>query len=111
MKFLVLIIVLAISAQPLQAGACDMDMEEGQKTTERLDMSGSDGQDSCDTDDSHSDEGCDAGMNCGMCFVSVSAISSIPRVVPVWSHPVYLETSSGVILPSHSLPPFRPPIA
>ena len=110
MKILVLILVLAISAQPLQAGACDMDMEKSQESTERMDMAGSDGHDCCDTEDSDSDEGCGAGMHCGMCFVSVSAISSIPRVVPIWSHPVYLESSSGLILPSHSAPPFRPPI-
>jgi hypothetical protein len=111
MKLLALILVLAISAQPLQVGACDMDMENSQDSTRQMDSSGPDGHDCCDTEDSDSDEGCGAGMHCGMCFVSVSAIFSIPRVVPVWSHPVYLESSSGLILPSHSAPPFRPPIA
>jgi hypothetical protein len=111
MKLLILILVLAISAQPLQAGACDMDMEKNQESTHHMDMSGPNGHDCCDTEDTDSLDGCEAGMNCGMCFVSVSAISSIPRTVPVWSHLVYLESSSGVILPSHSSPPFRPPIA
>ena len=111
MKFLVLILVLAISAQPLQAGACDMDMEESQETTHHMDMSGSNGHDCCETEETETDEGCDTGMNCCMCFVSVSAISSIPRVVPLWSHPAYHEASTGVMLPSHSSPPFRPPIA
>ena len=111
MKLLILILVLAISAQPLQAGVCDMDMEKNQETTHHMDMSSSNGHDCCDTEDTESDEGCDAGMNCSMCFVSVSAIPSIPRIVPLWSHPVYRESSMGVILPSHSSPPFRPPIA
>jgi len=111
MRLLILILVLAISAQPMQAGACDMSMDDNQEATHHMDMSGSSGHDCCDTEDSNSDKGCDAGMNCGMCFVSVSAMFSIPRVVPVWSHPVYLESSSGVILPSHASPPFRPPIA
>jgi len=33
MKFLILILVLAISIQPLQAGPCDMDMEKSQETS------------------------------------------------------------------------------
>ena len=49
MKFLILILVLAISAQPLQAGVCDMDMEQSQETTHPMDMSGSDGHDCCDS--------------------------------------------------------------
>lgn len=111
MKFLILILVLAISAQPLQAGVCDMDMEESQETAHPMDMSGSSGHDCCDTEETESDEGCGDGMNCCMCFVSVSALSSIPRVIPLWSQPAYREASTGVILPSHSSPPFRPPIA
>lgn len=111
MKLWILILALAISAQPLQAGVCDMEMEENQESIHLMDMSGKQGHDCCDTEDTDSRDGCDAGMNCGMCFVSVSAIFDIPRVEPVWSRSVYRESSMGVILPSHSSPPFRPPIA
>lgn len=111
MRILVLVLVLAISAQPLQAGACDMGVGQSQEIGQDVDMSGSNDHDCCDSEETDSDEGCSAGMHCGMCFVSVSAIHSIPRVVPFWSHPVYRESSTGAILPSHSSPPFRPPIA
>lgn len=111
MKALVLILVLAISAQPLQAAACDMDTGKNQESAHHMDMSGPSGHDCCDTEDTPSRDDCGAGMDCGMCFVSVSAVSVIPRHVPLWSRPVYRESSSGVVLPSHSSPPFRPPIA
>jgi hypothetical protein len=111
MKLLILFLVLAISAQPLQAGFCDMELEKNQQTPHHMDMSDSQGHDCCDTDDSDTREGCDSGMNCGMCIVSVSALASIPKVTPVWSQPFYRNFPSGMILPSHSSPPFRPPIS
>lgn len=43
MKFLILFLVLAISAQPLQAGFCDMDMGKNQETPHHMDMSDSEG--------------------------------------------------------------------
>jgi len=111
MKLLILFLVLAISAQPLQAGFCDMDMEESQETMQNMDMSETQGHDCCGTDEADSQEGCDAGMNCGMCFVSVSVIPSIYKISASWGQPIYHEVSSGVTLPSHSSPPFRPPIS
>lgn len=111
MKLLVLILVLAISAQPLQIGACDMDMDNSQETTQQVEHPGSNKHDCCDTEEADSQGNCEAGMHCGMCFVSVSALPVIPRVVSFWSHPVYSVSSTGDILPSHSSPPFRPPIA
>jgi len=36
MKLLILILVLATSAQPLQAGFCDMDMEKNQETSHHI---------------------------------------------------------------------------
>ncbi len=111
MKLLILVLVLAISAQPLQVGACDMDMDKSQETTQQTEQSGSDGHDCCDTEEADSQDNCGAGVHCGMCFVSVSAVPVIPRVISFWSHPVFSVSSTGVILPSHSSPPFRPPIA
>lgn len=111
MKWLIFILVLLIAAQPVQAGVCAMDTGDDPPTAHHADMAASSGHACCDTDDTDPRDACDTGMNCGMCFVSVSALPMIPRVEPAWSRPVYGEFSTGVILPSHSSPPFRPPIA
>jgi hypothetical protein len=111
MKLLILFLVLAISAQPLQAGFCDMELEKNPETPHHMDMSDSQGHDCCDTDKPDSTEGCDNGMSCGMCFVSVSAIPSMLRIAPAWGLSSYHNFSSGLILPSYSSPPFRPPIS
>ena len=111
MKLLILFLVLAISAQPLQAGFCDMDMGKNQETPHHMDISDSEGHDCCDTDEADSQEGCDSGMNCGMCFVSVSALPSIFKINASWGQPIYHQISSSATLPSHSSPLFRPPIS
>jgi len=111
MKFLVFILVLSISAQPLQAGFCDMDMEKSQESPHHMDQSNDSGHDCCDPDSTDSTEGCDSAMGCGICFVSVSALPSILRISPVWERHYYPDLWSGIVLPSHSSPPFRPPIS
>ena len=116
MKFLILLLILSISAQPLRAGFCDMEMdaENNQEMSHHMDPSDNDnqgGHDCCGSDDGDSQEGCDSEMNCGFCFVSVSAVPGMARVSPQWAQEYSLVFSSGFILPSHSPPPFRPPIS
>lgn len=116
MKLWILILVLAISAQPLQAGSCDMDMEKNQETSHHMDHSDMDhsdheGHKCCDSDESDSPTGCDSNMNCGPCFVSVSMISNLTKLSAEFSHHYTPGLSSGVVLPSHTTPPFRPPIS
>ena len=111
-----MILVLAISAQPLQAGFCDMDMEKNQETSHHMDHSGMDHSDHegykcCDSDESDSSTGCDSNMNCGPCFVSVSMISNLTKFSAEYTHQYTPRLSSGVVLPSHNTPPFRPPIS
>lgn len=113
MKFLILILILAISAQPMQAGACDMDMEKNQESPHHMDYSDHEMQDKhdcCDSDDSDAQEGCDGEMQCGFCFANVSALPDLIRVNALWVHQYSLGLPSGFILPSHSSPLFRPPI-
>jgi len=87
MKLLILILVLAISAQPLQAGFCgDMDMEKSQETAHHMEHSDNDGHDCCDSDDADSIEGCDSEMMCGFCFASVSAFPNMLKVNANWAH-------------------------
>jgi hypothetical protein len=116
MKLLVLILVLAISAQPLQAGICDMNMEKNQESSHHMDHSDMDHSDTeghkcCDSDDSESSVGCDSGMNCGPCFASVSMMPSLARFFADFSHSDALGLSPGVVLPSHTYPLYRPPIS
>ena len=116
MKLLVLILVLALSAQPLQAGSCDMSMEKGQETSHHMGHSGQEQaenqvHDCCGSSGADSSDGCDGNMDCGPCFVSFTAIPSLVRFAPVFIHQQTPNLSSGVVLPSHASPPFRPPIS
>lgn len=117
MKLLILILILAISAQPLQAGSCDMDLEKNQETSHDMSQMGqmdhSDDQkhDCCDTSDTDSEEGCDSQMKCGFCFATVPALPSLNKFNTIWAHQFSLDISPGLILPSHSSPLFRPPIS
>ena len=111
MKFLILILVLAISIQPLQAGFCDMDMEKSQETSHHMERSDDGNHDCCDSDDSDSQSGCESSMHCGPCHVFFSTLPSIYKFNSSWVTRYSSELSSNVVFPSHSAPPFRPPIA
>ena len=116
MKLWILILALAISAQPLQAGFCDMQAEKNQEASHQMDHSGMDDSNEqnhncCESDEPESSTGCDSGMNCCPCFVSVSVISNLPHVSAVFTHQYTPDLSSGGIFPSHTAPPFRPPIS
>ena len=115
MKLLILILVLAISTQPLRAGACDMDMEKNQETSHHMAHSDQDSDqnshDCCDTNDADQQDKCDGGMNCGFCLANGFAIPGLIKISPSWGNHYSPALSTGVNLPSHSSPPFRPPIA
>jgi hypothetical protein len=112
MKLLILILILAISAQPLQAGVCDVNMEASQETSHHMDHSDHNAHDCCDKSGNDSQaEGCDGEMNCGVCFANVSTLSNSIKINPAWGQQYGHDLSSGVVLPSHSSPPFRPPIS
>jgi len=111
MKLLILFLVFAISTQPLQAGFCDMDLEKNQQDSHHMDDSDDAGHDCCDSDDAESQQDCASGMDCGMCFVNATALPSAMKFTPAWEHGYYTNFSSALILPSHSSPPFRPPIS
>jgi hypothetical protein len=111
MRILILLLVLAISTQPLQAGICDMDMEKGQESSHHTQESENNEHDCCDSDDSDSKDGCDGEMKCGFCFANVSALPDFIKANSTWVSHFSLDLSSGVILPIHSSPPFRPPIS
>ena len=114
MKFLILFLVLSISIQPLQAGVCDMDMEKGQETAHPMQDSNEGQHDCCDSnepDDPDSQQGCGTMMHCGSCNAAFSTLPSIYRFNSYWVSQYSQALSSDPLLPSHSTPLFRPPIA
>jgi hypothetical protein len=109
MKFLILMLVLTISVQPLQAGFCDLDMS--QETSHHPEQSSDTDHDCCDPGDSESPQGCDGNMHCGFCSSNMPALPDILKATTAWVTNFSPDLSSGVVLPSHSSPPFRPPIS
>ena len=110
MKFLILFLVLSISAQPVQAVQCDIDMETGSLLTHYLEHSDHNTPDGCDIDRPDLKNGCDNAIQCVFCGATVSLISA-HSIDTEWGSRYSPDLSTGVILPSHSLPPFRPPIS
>lgn len=116
MKLLVAMLVLMIAAQPVQAGFCDME-RSGDSGSHASMQHGMDAENSahdcCQLPRVGSDPGRDSGcsdMPCGTCVAGVLAIppaASLPALAPVGA---LINLYEGVITPSHSSPPFRPPI-
>lgn len=113
MRILTLILILAISTQPLQAGFCAVDMQQGQPsgTQMPMDMDHSDDHGCCDTQNSDSDESCENGSHCGFCTAAAPLIPSSVRIGAHWVYAYDFDAANGNLLPSHSSPPFRPPIS
>ena len=113
MRILTLILILAISAQPLQAGFCAMDMEQGQSSEMEMPtgMDHSDDHACCDPQDSDSDDACENGSHCGFCTAVTPLMPTVVRVADLWTCAHGFASEGGDLLPSHSSPPFRPPIS
>jgi hypothetical protein len=111
MKTLVFILVLAISSQPFQAGFCDLSPETIQGTGHHMDDPDQGSHDCCDPKPMDSKDQCDNGMNCSRCFLPISALPVMLTPASTWEQCWFMGLSSGLVLPSHSSPPFRPPIS
>jgi hypothetical protein len=112
MKYLVLLLILAITAQPLQAGSCDMESDHADShSMEQMDH-GSDGMpDCCDSDDEEIRADCDIQMSCAACALATPAVSGL-QCTSLMSLAGFPQTiSAGEITPDHSCPPFHPPIS
>jgi hypothetical protein len=109
MKPLILFLILAFSAQPLQAGICDM--ETGQDAPHPMEHADNGGHDCCDSDQNEPQQECDSEMQCGFYSASVSILPNILKISANWEIHFSPDLSSGFVLPSHSSPPFRPPIS
>lgn len=107
-KVLTLIIVLMLSAPPLQAGMCMMDMG---KTDHQHMSQADDGCTCCNPDPSGHDSNCGGADHCGACSVGVSVPPSFLPIQTAWNPIIIPALASSAVLPSHSSPPFRPPIS
>jgi DNA-binding transcriptional LysR family regulator len=119
MKLLAAILVFMITAQPVQAGFCDMQpsgdsaahagMQHGgmQHDTQE---DGRQGHDCCAPADEDGSRDCDNMVQCGTCSVATAAVAVEPAIAPVpeWALRSYLNGSG--VPPSHASPPYRPPI-
>ena len=113
MRVLTLMMILALSAQPLQAGYCPMDHSQNGPNSASHAMDGDmDAHDCCDTEPSGSDDGCQDGMHCRLCTTGVLLLPNSLRVDAAgWPAAQPLAFSDTGPLPSHASPPYRPPIS
>ena len=113
MKLLAALLVFMIAAQPVQAGFCAMDLSgSGGDTPPMQHHPAGDAGDHgcCEPPATEDDTCCGDRLDCGFCTSGVSAVlgSETTSVAPVT--PSLLPLSSGAVAPSHSAPPYRPPI-
>ena len=111
MKFLAFILVLALSAPPLQAGVCDMDIEQSQESGQSMAHPGADDHACCDPEPVDEPQSCEGGMDCCPCYVSASVLPTLPRVAAGPPSSLVADRLTGDLLPSHGTPPYRPPIS
>jgi hypothetical protein len=116
MKLLAALLVFMIAAQPVQAGFCDLDLSgdaDPHAAMQHGSESNGSGHECCQNAGSGPDG--DSGSNCsdlpcGFCIAGVQAIppaASVAAMLPTQRETVL---SDGQIAPSHTSPPFRPPI-
>lgn len=109
MKALILLLILAITTQPIQAGFCDM--EADQQAPQPMEQMEHGSHDCCDPEQSESQQNCDGEIHCGFCGAVVSAVPGMPGTTINLDHLYSPKHASGAVLPSHSHPLLRPPIS
>ncbi len=112
MKYLILILMLTIIAQPVQAGVCDMETsQEAAGHMMNMDHDGADKPECCDLDNLESLTGCDDMSTCGSCSAVAPAVIEVPNNLISWLSHDPAALASGAVAPDHSYPPFHPPIS
>ena len=109
MKYLVLILILALNIQPLQAGVCDMESEQAM-THHAAQDSGSE-DDTCCAGLADSPVGCEHAFQCSFSTVFASLLPALSNLKLSIDNPQSGSLATSQLTPSHSSPPFRPPIS
>jgi hypothetical protein len=116
MKFVILLLILMLTVPPVQASGCAHDHgSAGEAPMEHpMDHSQAGQHDCCETDESEGSSECPEMDDCSSCLSATGSAPAIPvtgaRVVPACMAQVDLN-GPGLLSPSHSMLPFRPPIA
>lgn len=111
-KVLIALLLLTLVVPPLQARACSMD-ETGAAHHAAMSMDGpSDAQKDCCKSGSYEDGDmqCQLLLGCSASGAGGFPATDMPRPVPATARGVTVDADSGVIAPSHTRPPYRPPI-
>lgn len=109
MKWVLALLVLAMNTQPLAADACDMAASGQVEHHAQVEHDGHDA--CCDPDAMLDDQACDHASACGY----GSVLSAVPvqrfKASTVQALSFERDLAEGQLAPSHSAPPFRPPIS
>jgi hypothetical protein len=108
MKILILILALSMTVTPVQAGVCDMD--QGQISSQVADS----GHDCCPEDEAATQEeekACDGLFHCGVCTAGTAVVLPLSDSVVTWEKQYVCRLSTASLTPSHTSPPYRPPIS
>jgi len=114
MKYLALILAILMAVPTVQAGFCDMDQEQGSAPhadMQHQQQGNSSVHDCCDTGDTGENQGCDNMVPCGFCTAGLTGITALAGEPARWTRQYDCSLSDGCLTPSHSSPPFRPPIS
>ncbi len=109
MRVLLLLLILAIMAQPLQAGRCEMESDRPMQLKQIIDKGSS--HDCCKQVKDHGSDECDLMLQCagsGSCSQTCPDDSDEPIPRPRVFDLSFLDAE---LRPSHSSPPYPPPIA
>jgi len=113
MKLLTALLVFMIAAQPVQAGFCGMGSsgDSGPHAAMQHDQEPQPaGHDCCQTPDSDGDQNC-SEMPCGSCATGLQAVPLAAQLVAIRPVTQHFSLGEGWVSPSHTSPPFRPPIS
>jgi hypothetical protein len=108
-KFIVLLLAIAIVTQPVQAGFCNLKMNHD--SSHHAGQVSDSAHKCCNPKQSGQKQDCGGDMLCGSCPAGVSAIPVVYSVVPVGPQHCPNDLCSGGLAPSHSFPLLRPPIS
>lgn len=109
MRFLILLLVLTMNIQPLAAESCDM--VSAAHAGHQAQLDDTDHGDCCDTETDAQAHDCQQASHCGTCTAAVFLASFKHAAVSTAALPFDKTLAAGQLPPSHSSPPFRPPIS
>jgi hypothetical protein len=116
MKFVASLLVLFLVAQPLQAGFCAMEMAgqpAAQSSMKHMHggMERSQSHDCCKQQAPKQKHDCSSSNHCGACAAGHSAVPVRAAALQIPESIYRFSVVEPGLPPSHSSPPFRPPIS